>query len=119
MQLDLKSKYRYDNGKRKVLCESVNKFCKRALDGESMPKEWKTKHAEGMLLELALKIVERALENRIRGLVRIDETQFGFMPGKSTAHAQRWKPKPKNPVLKEMFEAQTKTDTYSAKFLKT
>ena len=29
------------------------------------------------------------------------------------------KPKPENPVLKEILETQTETDTYSAKFLKT
>ena len=36
---------------------------------------------------------------------------------------QGWKPKPKpkpeNPVLKEIFETQTETVTYSATFLKT
>ena len=31
--------------------------------------------------------VERVLEYRIRGLVMIDDTQFGFMPGKDTTHA--------------------------------
>ena len=33
------------------------------------------------------------------------------------SHKQGWKPKPKpiNPVLKEIFETQTETDTYSAK----
>ena len=39
------------------------------------------------LLEHAVKIVERLLENRIRGLVTIHDMQFGFMPGKSTTHA--------------------------------
>ena len=34
-----------------------------------------------------MKIVERMLENRIRGLVTIDDMQFGFMPGKSTTRA--------------------------------
>ena len=29
------------------------------------------------------------------------------------------KPKPENPVLKEILETQTETDTYLAKFLKT
>ena len=35
--------------------------------------------------------------------------------------SQGWKPKPKpeNPVLKEIVETQTETDIYSAKFLKT
>ena len=39
------------------------------------------------LLEHAMNIVERKLENRIRGLVMIDDIQLGFMPGKSTTHA--------------------------------
>ena len=39
------------------------------------------------LLEHAMKIVERVLENRIRELVMIDEMQFGFMPAKGTTHA--------------------------------
>ena len=39
------------------------------------------------LLEREVKIVERVLENRIRGLITIDGMQFGFMPGKGTTHA--------------------------------
>ena len=39
------------------------------------------------LLEHATKTVERELENRIKGLVMINDTQFGFMPGKDTTHA--------------------------------
>ena len=39
------------------------------------------------LLEHAMKTAQRVLENRIRGLVTIDETQFGFMPGKDTTYA--------------------------------
>ena len=38
------------------------------------------------LLEHAMKIVERVLENRIRGLVMIDDMQFGYMLGKGTTH---------------------------------
>ena len=34
-----------------------------------------------------MKIVERVLENKIRELVKIDEMQFDFMPGKGTTHA--------------------------------
>ena len=34
-----------------------------------------------------MKIVERMLENRIRGLVTIGNMQFGFMSGKGTTHA--------------------------------
>ena len=36
------------------------------------------------LLEHAMKIVERVLEKRIRELLKIDDMQFGFMPGKGT-----------------------------------
>ena len=37
--------------------------------------------------EHAMKIVERMLENRIRGLVTINHMQFDLMPGKGTTHA--------------------------------
>ena len=33
-----------------------------------------------------MKIVERELKNRIRGLVTIDDMQFGFMPRKGMTH---------------------------------
>jgi len=36
------------------------------------------------LLEHGMKIVKRVLERRIRSLINLDETQFGFMPGKGT-----------------------------------
>ena len=39
------------------------------------------------LLEHAMKTVERELENRIRGLVAIDDMQFGCMSGKGTTCA--------------------------------
>ena len=39
------------------------------------------------LLELAMKIVKRVLEMRIRELVKVDDMQFGFMPGKVTTDA--------------------------------
>ena len=74
------------------------------LDGKDMPEEWKTSvvipifKGKGVvmdcgayrgvkLLEHAMKIVERVLENRIRELVTIDDMQFGFMLGKGTTHA--------------------------------
>ena len=82
----------------------MKKFCQRVLDGEGMPGEWKTSVVVSIfkgkgdvmdcgayrgvkLLEHAMKIVERVLENRIRELVMIDEMQFGFMPGKGTTRA--------------------------------
>ena len=82
----------------------MTKFCQRVFDGKGMPEEWKTSvvvpifkgkgdvmdcgaYRKVKLLEHAIKIVERVLENRIRGLVTIDDMQFGFMPGKGTTHA--------------------------------
>ena len=44
-------------------------------------------YREVKLLEHAIETVERVLENRIRGLVAIDDMQFGFMPGKGTTIA--------------------------------
>ena len=32
-------------------------------------------------------MLENMLENRVRGLVTIDDMQFGFMPGKGATHA--------------------------------
>ena len=82
----------------------MKKLSQRVLDGEGMPEEWKTSvvvpifkrkmdvmdcgtYRGVKLLEHAMKIVERVLENRIRELVMIDEMQYGFMPGKGTTHA--------------------------------
>ena len=39
------------------------------------------------LLEHAMKVVERILENRIRQQIDIDDMQFGFMKGKGTNDA--------------------------------
>ena len=44
-------------------------------------------HREVKLLEHAMKIEDRMLENSIKELVTIDDMQFGFMPGKGTTHA--------------------------------
>ena len=74
------------------------------FDGKGMPEEWKTivvvpifqgkgdvmdcgAYRGVKLLKHAMKIVERVLENRIRGLVTIEDMTFGFMPGKGTTHA--------------------------------
>ena len=82
----------------------TKKLCQRVLDGKGMPEKCKTSvvvpifkgKGDGMdcgaykgvkLLEHAMKIVERVLKNRIRGLVTIDDMQFCFMPGKGTTHA--------------------------------
>ena len=82
----------------------MKELCQRVFDGKGMQEEWKTSvvvpvfkgkgdvmdcgaYRGVKLLEHAMKIVERELENRIRGLVTIDDMQFGFMPGKDTTHA--------------------------------
>jgi len=40
-----------------------------------------------ILLEHAMKVVERIFENRIWQQIDIDDTQFGFMKGKGTTDA--------------------------------
>ena len=82
----------------------IKKLCQRVLDRKGVPKEWKTSvvvpifkgkgdvvdcgaYRGVKLLEHAIKIVERVLENRIREFVTLDDMQFGFGPGKSTTHA--------------------------------
>ena len=70
------------------------------FDGKGTPEKWKTSVVVGKgdvmdcgayrgvkLMEHAMKIVERVLENRIRGLVTIDDMQFDFTPRKGTIHA--------------------------------
>ena len=39
------------------------------------------------MLEHAMKIVEKVLERRLWRIVKVDEMQFGFMPGKGTVNA--------------------------------
>ena len=39
------------------------------------------------LLEHGMKLIERVFERRVREKVKIDDMQFGFMPGKVTTHA--------------------------------
>src|SRR6267154_48759 len=39
------------------------------------------------LLEHVLKVLERVIEARIRGMVKLEEMQFGFSPGKGTTDA--------------------------------
>ena len=39
------------------------------------------------MLEHALKVLERVIEARVRGIVKIDNMQFGFMPERGTMDA--------------------------------
>ena len=40
------------------------------------------------LLEHAMKTVEKMLERRLRHMVKVDEMQFGFMPGNGMIDAE-------------------------------
>ena len=40
------------------------------------------------LLKHAMKIVEKVLETRLRHMVKVNQMQFGFMPGKGTIDMQ-------------------------------
>ena len=74
------------------------------LDGRGMPCDWVLSvvvpifkgKGDAMncmayrglkLLEHAMKIVEKVLERRLECMVKVDEMQFGFMPGKGTIDA--------------------------------
>ena len=82
----------------------LKKLCQRVLNGKGMPEERKTSvlvpifkgkgdvmdcgaYRGVKLLEHAMKIVKRVLEKRIKELVKVDDIQFGFMPGKGTTDA--------------------------------
>ena len=78
-------------------------LCQSALDGRGMLDEWALSVVvpifkgkgnamscgayRGVLLENAMKIVEKVLERRMRRMVKVDEIQFGVMPGKPTIDA--------------------------------
>ena len=76
----------------------------RILNGEKMPTEWRRSilipifknkgdvqdcgNYRGIkLMSHSMKIWERVVEARLRGMIEISEQQFGFMPGKSTTDA--------------------------------
>ena len=76
-------------------------LCQGVLDGRGMPDVWVmsvvvpiftgkgdamncTAYRGVKMLENAMKIVKKVLERRLRLMVKVDEMQFGFMPGKGT-----------------------------------
>ena len=76
-------------------------ICQRVLDGFGMPVEWtlcilvpifkgkgdvRNSSCYGVvrLLGCGMKVVEWVLEKRLRRIVSVDETQFGFVPQKNT-----------------------------------
>ena len=73
-------------------------LCQGVLDGRGMPDEWALsvmvpifkKKGDALsceayrgvkLLEHAMKIVEKVLKKRLRHMVKMNEMQFGFIPG--------------------------------------
>ena len=76
-------------------------LCQGVLDGRGIPDEWALSivvpifkgkgdamRCRGVkLLQHAMKIVEKVLERRLRHMVKVDDMQFGFMPGKGTIDA--------------------------------
>ena len=79
----------------------LKKLRQRVLNEKGMTEEWKTSvvvpiskgkgdvmdcwaYRGVKLLEHAMKIVERVLEKSVREFVKVDDMQFGFMPGKGT-----------------------------------
>ena len=74
------------------------------LNGRDMPHDWKISKVvpiykkKGKVMDCAsyrgvkllkhgMKVVKRLLEKRLRRLVKVDQMQFGFMPGRSTVDA--------------------------------
>ena len=88
----------------KIGIKVMTELCQRLFDGHGIPEEWKTsalvpifkrkgsvmncdRYRGVKLLDHAMKIIERVVENRLRKMVSVDTMQFGFMPGKGTMDA--------------------------------
>lgn len=84
--------------------EVLHQVANEIMQGKSMPEDWKQStlvpiykgkgsvmecgsYRGVKLLEHGMKLVERVLEKRLREVVKIDEMQYGFMPGKGTVGA--------------------------------
>ena len=82
---------------KQVILQIVNEI----FDGKIMPYDWRmstvvpiyknkgsvmdcASHRGVKLLEHGMKVVERLLEKRLKRLVKVDQMQLGFMPGRST-----------------------------------
>ena len=82
----------------------ITEICNLVLKEGCIPKDWELStliplykgkgdpldcgsYRAIKLLEHGMKVFERVLEKRIRKIVKIDEMQFGFMPGRGTTDA--------------------------------
>jgi len=85
----------------KRACEWLKSVFDKLLHGERMPEEWRqswlvpvykgkgniqecTNYRGIKLLSHTMKLWERVVESRLRAETKIDDNQFGFMPGRST-----------------------------------
>ena len=92
------------NSSGKVGIDVMMKLFQRVFDGKGMSEDWMTSVMVPMykgkgdvmncggyrgvtLFERGMKIIERVLKKRIRGLLVVDDMQFGFMPERGTTNA--------------------------------
>ena len=82
----------------------VTDICNEVVSSGEIPVDWKISWMVNVykgkgnalecssyrgikLLEHVLKVLERVIEARVRGMVKLGEMQFGFSPGKGTTYA--------------------------------
>ena len=87
-----------------IWIDVIVELCQSVLDGRGMPDGWALSvvvpifkgkgnamscgaYRGVKLLEHAMKIVEKVLERSMQCMVKVDEMQFHFMPGKGTIDA--------------------------------
>ena len=91
-------------GGEEVVIEQLRDLCNQILIEEKIPDDWRRSTMTTLykgkgdplscgayrgikLLEHGLKVFDRILDCRIRNIVNIDKSQFGFMPGRGTVDA--------------------------------
>lgn len=84
--------------------EAMASICNSILHGERVPQDWMDSllvpvykgkgdvrecgsYRGVKLLEHGMKVLERILDKRLRQRIKVDEMQFGFMPGRGTIDA--------------------------------
>ena len=84
--------------------ELIRQLGERVFGGDAIPSEWEESFILNLykgkgdaldrgnyrglkLTDQVMKLLERVLDSAIRGMVNIDELQFGFVPGRGTTDA--------------------------------
>ena len=84
--------------------ELIRQLCEHVFGGDAIPSEWEESFILNLykgkgdaldrgnyrglkLTDQVMKLMERVLDSAIRGMVNIDELQFGFVPGRGTTDA--------------------------------